>query len=52
MRLPEETISQLTWLAPYYGGNKTEAMVVAVAALYREVRATASGNDAVEEVMA
>jgi len=52
VKLPEETIAQLAWLGPYYGGNKTEAMVVAVAALYRAVQATASGNDAVEPVEA
>ena len=48
VKLPEETIAQLAWLAPYYGGNKTQAMVVAVAALYREMQATATGCDAVE----
>ena len=48
VKLPEETIAQLAWLAPYYGGNKTEAMLVAVAALYREVRASVTGCDAVE----
>ena len=48
VKLPEETIAQLAWLGPYYGGNKTEAMVVAVAALYREVQARATGSDAVE----
>jgi hypothetical protein len=48
VKLPEETIAQLAWLAPFYGGNKTSAMIVAVAALYREQ----AGTDAVEPVKA
>ena len=46
VRLPSETREQLDALAPLYGGNKTDVMIVAVAALYREQ----AGTDAVEPV--
>jgi len=46
VRLPSETRAQLESLAPLYGGNKTDVMIVAVAALYREQ----AGTDAVEPV--
>ena len=47
LQVPDETRRQLGFLQAYYG-TMTSVVIVAVAALYREVRATASGNDAVE----
>ena len=51
LQVPDETRRQLGFLQAYYG-TMTSVVIVAVAALYREVRATASGNDAVEPVEA
>jgi hypothetical protein len=50
VRLPSETRDQLEFLAPLYGGNKTDVMIVAVAALYRQDVSGVGYGGAVEPV--